>query len=566
MTDDDRAARAERDLAEAQGLHRAGKVAGALSLYRRAIEAQPGHPRALAGLGACLAQSGDFAQAVGVLDRALFAATGEREAALVTANLGNALQELGRKGEALAAFDGALVVLPSNPDLHVNRGNVLRTMERDEEAVAAYVRALSLDSGHGRALLALAHVQRDRRDRVAALAVLERLLAIDPRSLEAHTLRGHVFFESGDFESALFSYELVVRLAPDRSGIGLLRADALRRLGRHEEAILAYEAALAAAPDHPDRFTARVSLGTCHLLLGQFAQGLPCLEARISDPRGPAPRPLDPARTLDGVTGVQGRTVLLRFEQGLGDAIQFCRYAPMLAERGASVVLEAPDALRELLASAPGVARVIPVGADPEPFDYNVFLASLPLAFGTRLDTIPAPVPYLRAPPEQRTRWRDRLGPRARPRVGLVWRGNARHENDAQRSIPIERIVPLLLAPGAGRFEWFNLQREASDAELLHLVRLGVRNVVEEITDLADTAAIVEELDLVISVDTSVAHLAGALGKPVWILLAFEPDWRWMLGRGDSPWYPTARLFRQPGAGDWQAVVEDVGKALFEAG
>jgi hypothetical protein len=258
---------------------------------------------------------------------------------------------------------------------------------------------------------------------------------------------------------------------------------------------------------------------------------------------------------------VAGKTVLLHAEQGYGDTLQFCRYAPLVAALGATVVLEVPLALKPLLGSLRGVSLLVAKGGVTPAFDLHCPLMSLPLAFATRLDTIPADVPYLQADPVRRQAWRQRLDEVSAPgrcRVGLAWSGNPRHNNDENRSIRLEQLAPLYGLDAT----FVSLQPLVRERDKACLAQSGIVNPGAELTDFADTAALMDALDLVICVDTSVAHLAGALGRPLWVLLPRVPDWRWLLDRDDSPWYPTARLFRQDKPGDWPATIGNAVQAL----
>jgi hypothetical protein len=255
-----------------------------------------------------------------------------------------------------------------------------------------------------------------------------------------------------------------------------------------------------------------------------------------------------------GTEPLDGRTILLHAEQGLGDTLQFVRYAPLLARSGAKVVLEVQPALLSLLSEIDGIAA-IPQGEKLPPFDLHCPLMSLPLAFGTELDSIPAEIPYLRVSADRASKWRERLGERRVPRIGIAWAGSAAHKNNRRRSIALERFVPLFAVDGV---ELVSLQKELSPADAGMLAEHGALQLGEELGDFADTAAVISLLDLVVSVDTSVVHLAGAIGRPVWALIPFAPDFRWMLAREDSPWYPTVRLFRQPQLSDWDSVLERV--------
>jgi hypothetical protein len=295
------------------------------------------------------------------------------------------------------------------------------------------------------------------------------------------------------------------------------------------------------------------------LLVGDFERGWPQYEWRWKS-RVLALRKRDfpqPARL--GADAIGGKTILLHGEQGLGDAIQFCRYAPLLAAKGARVIVEVDASLRELVSGLAGVSQCVAKGNALPRFDLHCTLLSLPLAFGTRLETIPAAIPYLHALPSAEANWQLRLGPATRPRIGLVWSGSPRNLHDTDRSIGLPALLPLLELPAT----FVSLQRDvrAQDAPLL-LERSDILPFGGALGSFADTAALICSLDLVITVDTAVAHLAGALGRPVWILLPFIPDWRWLLDRTESPWYPTARLFRQTAGREWHDVVNRVREAL----
>jgi hypothetical protein len=260
-----------------------------------------------------------------------------------------------------------------------------------------------------------------------------------------------------------------------------------------------------------------------------------------------------------GQNEIAGKTVLLHAEQGFGDTIQFCRYVPLVTARSARVILEVQEPLRELMASLAGTTQVVPLDSVLPDFDVQCPLLSLPLAFKTRLATIPSAVPYLGAPSQAVMDWDTSLGPKRRPRIGLAWSGRPTHKNDHNRSIPLGALLPLLDIDAT----FVSLQKDVrpADAKVLN-ERSDLLHFGDEIRDFADTAAIISNLDLVIAIDTSVVHLAGALAKPVWVLLPFMPDWRWLLDRDDSPWYPTARLFRQDATQAWDNVIARVHAAL----
>ena len=333
------------------------------------------------------------------------------------------------------------------------------------------------------------------------------------------------------------------------------RGHALRRLDRPVEALGDFETALAAAPEFPE---AHFEAAMTRLTLGDFDAGWKAYEWRWKTGAFARHRRPPPAPSWLGEEPVAGKTILLHAEQGFGDTIQFIRYAPLLAGRGAKVICEVQPELQPLLSPLEGVT-LMAAGESRPPFDLHCPLLSLPLAFKTRPDTIPAAIPYLAAPADRVTSWRDRLPP-AGLRAGFVWSGSPSHKNDANRSIALARLATLF---EDSPISCFSLQSDlrAADNEVLrglpNLVHLG-----SGLRDFADTAAIISLLDVVISVDTAVAHLVGALGKPVMILLPYAADFRWMRNRDDSPWYPTAKLFRQPAFGDWDSVIGRVRNEL----
>lgn len=403
-------------------------------------------------------------------------------------------------------------------------------------------------------LLSVIAAHRGRHEASAEMAT--RALALDPRHVEALCNRGAALRNLGRYAHALADYERALALAPSHGAAHNNRGVALAALNRHGEAEDAYERALA-IDARDDR--ARFNRGLARLVRGDLARGLADFEARWTGSDTQAgPRKL-PAPQWSGREPLEGRTILLHAEQGLGDAIQFARYVPRVANLGATVMLEAHPALVPLLAQLPGVARTIARGEPLPAFDLHCPLMSLALAFGTTLETIPAEVPYLQAPPDHLDRWRERLGPRSRPRVGLAWSGSTTLRNDRNRSIPLAALDRLRALPLA----FYSLQREVRPADAAALASgPPMQHFGEALADFRDTAALVELMDLVVSVDTAVAHLGGALARPTWVLLPWSPDWRWLLDREDSPWYPTMRLWRQPAAQDWDGVLSRLAPEL----
>ena len=402
-------------------------------------------------------------------------------------------------------------------------------------------------------LLSVIAAHRGRHGDSAELAT--RALRLDPRHVEALCNRGAALRNLGRVQEALADYERALAIMPGHGPAHLNRGVALAALNRYEEAHASYDRALAIEPNDT---RARFNRALARLVRGDLA-GLADFEARWTGSDTQAgPRSLG-APQWSGQEPLDGKTLLLHTEQGFGDAIQFSRYVPQVAARGANIVLEAHAGLAPLLAQLPGVARTVVRGEPLPPFDLHCPLMSLALAFGTTLDTIPHDVPYLRAPEAHVERWRSRLGPRTRPRVGLAWSGSTTLKNDRNRTIALAQLAPLR----AGPFDFYALHKDirASDEDAL-ASGPPLTALAGDLVDFRDTAALVQEMDLVISVDTAVAHLAGAMAKPVWLLLPWSPDWRWLLERIDSPWYPTARLWRQPQPGDWGSVIENVAREL----
>jgi Tfp pilus assembly protein PilF len=388
-----------------------------------------------------------------------------------------------------------------------------------------------------------------------ALDDFESVLVADPAHLDALGNRGNVLFKLNRPAEAIAVYDKALELAPGNAPLWTNRSIALRRLDRPYEALMSATRALA---ENPDFAPARFVEASVRLALGDFAAGWRGYEWRWGGALAAQRRKLAAPLWL-GKESLAGKTILLHAEQGFGDTIQFVRYAPLLAARGARVVLEVQPQLVRLLSGMGGVHTVLPRKAQLPDFDFHCPLLSLPLAFGTELETLPAGVPYIAPPAETVAVWQGRL-PQRRPLVGLAWSGERAHDNDLNRSIRLETLAPLLDGPDV---QFVSLQHDLreDDAPFLQS-RADVFQIGQEFSDFADTAAAIAQLDAVISVDTAIAHLAGAMGKPLLLLLPFAADFRWLRERRDSPWYPTARLSRQPQFGDWAGAVEALRQEL----
>jgi tetratricopeptide (TPR) repeat protein len=493
-------------------LDRAEKLSAGILQYR------PQDFDALHLLGIINSQRHRTVEALRFLAEALKANPGSTDA---MCNLGLALHASGRYDEAIAYYRNGLQLAPDHPEILYNLGNTCLELRRLDEALASYNAALAIAPGHVGALVN----------------------------------RGNTLLRFNRPAEAIASYDAALAGMPGHPQILTNRGHALRRLDRPADALADIEAALATAPEFAE---AHFEEAMAHLALGNFAAGWKAYEWRWKTAAFTRHRRPFQAPPWLGKEPVSGKTVLLHAEQGFGDTLQFIRYAPLLAGRGAKVVCEVQRELLPLLSQLPGIS-VIARGERLPAFDLHCPLLSLPLAFATQPETIPAVIPYLTAPAERVAAWRDRLPP-GRPRAGFVWSGSPSHNNDRNRSIALAQLAGLFEDPAV---RCFSLQSEmcAADreslAQLPNLIELG-----SGFRDFADTAAVISLLDVVVSVDTAVSHLAGTLGKPVLILLPYAADFRWMRGRDDTPWYPTAKLFRQPALDDWDSVIARVREAL----
>lgn len=500
-------------------LQRQGKLGDAVTLCRQVLRSSPKHYDAQLLMGVIAYQKQQLERA----DHYFFEALAIRpQAPRALHNRSIILRKLGRIPEALDLSDKLLDLSPDFAAGLISRGDILRELNRYEEALACYDQALALDPQSAYALL-------HRGTSLRALHQHEEALACFDKALE--------------LGSALQSALLVNK------------GFTLTELERFDDAIAACEAALEIAPDYAyGHFT----LSIPYLFRGDYENGFREYEWRPSKLR------IDDSRRFKcpqwtGATPVDGKTILLHADQGLGDTIQFCRYADEVASRGGRVILEVQRPLKILLTGLKGVDTLIASGEKPPNFDLHCPLMSLPGAVGTRIDTIPASPQYLNATGERIDHWSQKLGQQKKMRVGLVWSGSAGQANDHNRSISLSRFAQLMTADA----DYISLQKELRPDDAATLTTLSnLRHFGDELVDFSDTAALATLMDVIISVDTSVVHLAGALGRPTWLLLAKVTDWRWMVDRDDSPWYPTMRLFRQPEAGNWDAALKAAGEQL----
>lgn len=498
---------------QALTLHQQGKVAQAMVLYEQILAVSPKHVDALHLSGVAALQSREHQRAADLIGRAIVLSPHN---ATFYSNRGIALKELGLLDAAVESYNRAIARKPEYSEAYSNRGLALHELKKFADALASFDKAITLK----------------------------------PYFPEALSNRGNTLQELNRFEEALDSYDWAIALKADYAEALSNRGLALQQLNRFDEALISFELAIALRADFADAW---LNKAFALLLKGNFQSGWELYEwrwrySRFSSPKRDFDRPL-----WLGKDSLAGKTILLHSEQGLGDTIQFARYTRLVAESGARVILELPQPLYRLLNHLEGVTQAVQQGDLLPRFDYHTPLLSLPLAFKTTLDTIPDAGGYIKNDPLKLNYWRERLGEKSAPRVGLVW--STAVKPDHNRNIALSLLIEQL----PGGFQYVSLQKEIeeSDRDALNsctdIVHLG-----DELKDFSDTAALSELMDIVITIDTSVAHIAGALDKAVWILLPYTPNWRWLLDRADSPWYNSARLYRQQRFGDWKSLLENV--------
>ncbi|MGJ5204215.1 tetratricopeptide repeat protein [Bradyrhizobium sp. HKCCYLR20261] len=539
----------------AQALRLAGRLDEAIKAYDRALQLQPEAVDSWDALGELLQARERHAEAALACDRLLQLAP-DRIATWL--RLGDVLEAQGRRDEAALAFEQALKLQPDHVDAANRAGAIHFDAGRYPEALANFDQSLQRQPDQA-GVLCLKGISLRRLRRYEEAQVFgQRAQALSPHDPDFANSYGCILQNLGRHDEAIAMFDRAIAIRPQTADFYNHRATSLAELHRFEEAFASFDRAIALRPDFAD---AHWNAALFRLLTGDFARGWAGREwGRKCRAVGFVERNFDAPMWLADAP-LAGKTILLHSDEGFGDSIQFARYATLVAAEGARVVLEVDAALQPLLAGLEGVAQCLARGKDAPPaVDYHCPLSSLPLAFATRLDTIPAMPSYLPRPPDaRRATWEQRLGPRDRLRVGLVWSGNPAHLNDHNRSLPLAMLAPLR-ETGA---QFVSLQKEPRAVDKIELAaRDDIIDLTSDISDFVDTAALIDALDLVITVDTSVAHLAGAMGKPTWIMLPYTPDYRWLLDRDDSPWYPSVRLFRQDARRDYVDVVTRVRDAL----
>ena len=581
----------EQTLQAARDYMRAAQLPEAESAFRQVLATDPKNPEALNGLGMLALHMNRFDEAVNLFKEAVQARPSEVGLAM---NLGTALLKLNRLQEAGAVYEQVIRIKPDFaeawanvavvlaelrrlPDAeranrraielkpqfalpYQNLGTVLRDMGRLAEAEQVLKQGLAIEPNRPEMLsrLALVYLSQGASDRAKnqdAIDILRRALAIQPNHPYVLTNLGLALARLGRPEEAVQYHQQALQIHPNFP-MGMMNLGvALRSLGRFDEARTSFERAMAIEPNNP---TLHQNLANEMLIAGDWTQGFAEYERRLDDTATyvrtwPKPR-------WDG-SNPSGRTLLLAAEQGIGETIDFVRYASVLAERGARVIVEAPEPIASLIRRAPGVSDVVVPGQMLPEHDFYAYLPSLPYLLHTTPQTIPSPIPYLAADPTRAENWKQKFRDYGSElKVGLVWGGSPHHRSDPHRSMLLVDFAPLAEVKGV---KFFSLQKGPQASQLLSApADLRVTELGAMLSDFEETAAALANLDLLISVDTAIVHLAAAMGRPAWNLLAFAPDWRWLLNRSDTPWYPTMKLFRQPRFGDWAGAMQQVKQEL----
>jgi tetratricopeptide (TPR) repeat protein len=574
---------------KSSALHRQGNLEEAQVIYEKILSIQPDHFDALQLLGSLLAQLHKYSEAIKYLSKALKINPGD---ARTQCNQGIVLKELKRFDEALSSYNQAIAIEPSYADAfnnqgilleelkrfdealssynqaiaiepkfaqaYYNRGIVLQELKRFDEALVSYNQAIAINSNFVNAYNNKSIVLKSLKRFDEALSVCDQAISIKPDYPNTYYNQGKILQELNRHDEALVSYDQAIVIKPDYSEAYNNRSNTLKELKQFDKALVNYNQAIAIDPNYADAYFNKSLL---LILRGNYGEGWQLYEWRWKQKHN-----IDSRRSYKqplwlGNESLIGKTLLITIEQGFGDYIQFIRYAFLVEKLGAKVILEAPLLLMKLASTLKGHFIFVESGKSLPDFDYYCPIVSLPLAFKTTVETIPATLPYLYVDKVKKQQWNKKLGKQVMIRIGLVWTGNPDHTNDHNRSLLLKQFSHLLTLP----FEFHSLQKDIREADAQTIIdHPHIYQHQDELQDFSDTAALVDAMDIIISVDTSVAHLAGAMGKKLWLLLPYLPDFRWMLDREDSPWYPSAKLYRQEKINDWDTVLEKLKADLLK--
>ncbi len=533
-----------------------GNLGESVECYRKASELDQNNTEFHCNLGAALQESGALEEAILSYKEAVKLDPGY---SMAFSNLGSALQESGKPEEAITSFERAIALNPDYAEAHNNLGTSLLEQGKLEDAITCHKRAIELNPDCAEAHNNLGTALMKQGNHENAITSYKRALLLKPEYAEAHNNLGTALMAQNRFDAAIISHKKAIELKPDYAEAYNNLGTVHDGTGKPEEAIGNYMQAIELKPDYAQ---AHLNLSFALLLTKNLKQGLQEYEWRLRLKRRTPETNQKPI--WDG-SSLNGKSILVYTEQGVGDSIQFVRYLTMIKAQGGNVIFECHNSLLRLLKNCAGIDSIIERSSDIVPgvqFDFHIPLLSLPGLFGTDLDSIPQNLSYIKPDPVLVSQWRSKLDHDNNFKIGIVWAGNPEHINDHNRSCSLNDFAVLTSIQG---LTFYSLQKGLTSAEAdNHPKGIKIVNLDNELNDFADTAAAIDNLDLVITVDTAVAHLAGAIGKPVWTLLPFVPDWRWMLDRDDSPWYPSMRLFRQTQLNDWAGVFDQVKTALIQ--
>jgi len=566
-------------------LHQRGNLNDAQNIYEQILSIQENNFDALQLLGALFAQVKKYPQAIKFLSKAIIV---DPNHAGCFSNLGISFQKLRRLEEALSSYDKAISLQADYAEAYSNRGAVLQELKRFDEALSSYDKAISIKGDYAEAFNSRGTVLEELKRLEEALSSYHKAISINKDFTESYYNRGNVLHKLKRLEEALSSYDKAISLHEDYAEAYSNRGLVLQDLKRLEEALSSYDKAISLHEDYAEAYSNRGTVleelkrldealssyekaisinkdyaeaywnsSICYLLAGNFNEGWARYEWRwqsksISKTAGI--RKFSQPLWL-GTEVLKDQTIFLYAEQGLGDTIQFSRYVSLVAGLGAKVVLEVQPSLVKLLSYLEGISQIISKGDKLPNFDYQCPLMSLPLAFKTELKTIPSVSKNISTDEKKVEKWQAILGEKTKPRVGIVWSGAVNHKNDLQRSLKLSQLITHLPSD----YEYLSLQKKISDVDKEVLIECcKIKHFGDDLKDFTDTAALCELIDIVISVDTSVAHLAGTLGKNTWVLLPYSPDWRWLLDRNDSPWYSSVKLYRQEKINDWESALVNI--------
>ena len=574
---------------KANVLRRMGHTAEAMDSFRHALRVEPKYTQALVNLADVLEEASRYEDALSCYNSILeyeekpskflakrsdlFAKLGRYSDALADLDIAASIdpmdpalpfkkgviyQELSDTTEAISSFHAALKLKPDFVEAYNNIGAVLSSVGRDKEALGVYNAALSIYQDVGELYFNQANSLRSLGQYEQALESYNRAISIDSENPEYLNNRGVAFHKLNRLSSALSDYEDAIQRNPDYiraiNNQGLAFADTFK----FDRALASYNRVIELNPDYAEAYWNKAIL---YLMHGHYLEGWRLFDWRLRMPGASTKYSFFDKPDWRGEEDISDKRLFIPSEQGLGDLIQFSRYAAMAVEKAGEVILEVPKMLVPVIRTLHPEITLSIKGQKPPEFDVYCPVMSLPYAFRTTLETIPTNGKYLSSDGQKVSLWQEALGPTDKKRVGLVWSGSPKHENDHNRSIPLTELVPLL----SDSVEWHSLQKEYRETDLAVLESMPqVSQHQDALVDFSDTAALIECLDLVITVDTSVAHLAGALGKPVWIMLPHVPDYRWLTDRDDSPWYDSVRLYRQQASCNWAPLIERLSADLNE--